>query len=138
MNQNMLLVIAASVGLAAGAGGTYLATSGPDVYSQAIAKAELVSAISADPSLCAVPMVEMPTGEEALAAFRKAHAASPLVCHRNNMPEISLKLGQCDKSDADPSVVCMTSVKMSPQAEPLDRVVGFSKSVTGGWVATIN
>ncbi|WP_291153755.1 hypothetical protein [Ensifer sp. SSB1] len=74
MNQNMLLVIAASVGLAAGAGGTYLATSGPDVYSQAIAKAELVAAISADPSLCAVPMVEMPSEEQALAAFRKVHA----------------------------------------------------------------
>jgi hypothetical protein len=54
------------------------------------------------------------------------------------MPEISLKLGQCDKSDADPGLVCMTSVKMSPQAEPLDRVVGFSKSATGEWVATIN
>ncbi len=138
MNQNMLLVIAASVGLAAGAGGTYLATSGPDVDSQAIAKAELVAAISADPSLCAVPMVETPSEEQALAAFRKAHAASPLVWDRNNMPEISLKLGQCDKIDTDPGVVCMTSVKMSPQAQPLDRVVGFSKSATGEWVATIN
>ncbi|MFK3968788.1 hypothetical protein ACI2KT_35125 [Ensifer adhaerens] len=76
MNQNMLLVIVAIVGLAAGAGGTYPATSGPDVYSQALTKAELIAAISADPSLCAVPMVEMLSEEQALAAFRKAHAAS--------------------------------------------------------------
>ncbi|MET4689550.1 hypothetical protein [Sinorhizobium fredii] len=138
MNQKILLAIAASVGLAAGAGGTYLATSGPDVDAQAISKAELVAAISADPSLCPVPMVEMPSEEQALAAFRKAHVASPLLWDRNNMPEISFKLGQCDKSDGGPGVVCMTSIKMSPQAQPLDRVVGFSKSTTGEWVAMIN
>ncbi|WP_246811147.1 MULTISPECIES: hypothetical protein [unclassified Ensifer] len=45
MNQKILLAIAASVGLAAGAGGTYLATSGPDVDAQAISKAELVAAM---------------------------------------------------------------------------------------------
>lgn len=138
MNQNILLAIAASVGLVAGAGGTYFATPGPEVEVHAISKAELVAAISADPSLCPIPPVEMPSEEQALAAFRKAHAASPLVWDRNNMPEISLKLGQCDKSDAGPGVACMTSVKMSPQAPPLDRVVGFSKSATGEWVATIN
>jgi hypothetical protein len=138
MNQNVLLLIAASVGLAAGTGGTYLATSGPDVEAQAVSKAELVAAISADPSLCPVPMVEMPSEDQALAAFRKAYAASPLVWDRNSMQEISLKLGQCDKSNAGPGVACIASVKMSPQAQPLDCVVGFSKSATGEWIATIN
>ena len=71
--------------------------------SQAISKAELVAAISADPSLCPAQMVEMPSEEQALAAFRKAHAASPLVWDRNNIPEIALKLGQCDKSNGGPS-----------------------------------
>lgn len=44
------------------------------------------------------------------------------------MPEISLTLGQCDKNSSGPGVSCMTSIKMSPQAQPLDRVVGFAKT----------
>ncbi len=47
MNQNIVLAIAASVGLVAGAGGTYLGTSEPNVEARAISKAELVAAISA-------------------------------------------------------------------------------------------
>lgn len=102
MNQNILLAIVASVSLAAGAGGTYLAMSGPEAEAHAISQAELVAAISADPSLCPIPVVEMPSEEQALVAFRKAHAASPLVWDRNDVPEISLQLGQCDKSNAGP------------------------------------
>lgn len=138
MNQGVLLAIAASLGIAAGAGGTYLATSEPKVEAQAMSRAEIVAEIAADPSLCPVPIVEMPTQAEALSAYRKAHAASPLVWDRNNLPEISLKLGQCDKSNAGPGVACMASIKMTPQAEPLDRIVGFAKSATGEWTATLN
>jgi len=132
MNQNILLAAAASVGLVAGAGGTYLATTEPKVEAQAIA------AISADPSLCPIPTVEAPSEAEATAAYRKAHAASPLVWDRNNMPEISMALGQCDKSGSGPGVACMTSVKMSPEAQPIERIVGFAKSASGEWIATIN
>lgn len=32
----------------------------------------------------------------------------------------------------------MTSVKMGPEARPLDRIVGFAKSAFGEWIATIN
>lgn len=95
MHQNAIMVIAATLGIMAGAGGTYIATPEPKVEAQAISKAELVAAISADPSLCPIPTVEAPTEAEALAAYRKAHAASPLVWDRNNLPEISLALGQC-------------------------------------------
>ncbi|PAQ03802.1 hypothetical protein LRP31_34840 (plasmid) [Mesorhizobium mediterraneum] len=139
MNQNALLTIAATVGLLAGTGGTWLAM--PGVEAQALSKAELTAAISADPSLCPVPqapIVEAPTEDEALAAFRKAQEASPLVWDRNNVPEISLALGQCDKNSSGPGVSCMTSIKMSPQAQPLDRVVGFAKGASGEWIATIN
>lgn len=82
MHQNAIIAIAATLGIMAGAGGTYIATSEPKVEAQAISKAELVAAISADPSLCPIPTVEAPTEAEALAAYRKAHAASPLVWHR--------------------------------------------------------
>lgn len=138
MNQNALLAIAASASLLAGAGGTWLATSKPTIEIQAISKAELVAAISDDPSLCLFPTVEAPTEAEALAAYRKAHAASALVWERNNPPEITLALGQCDKATTGPGVACVTSIKMSPNAEPRDRVVGFAKSASGGWVATNN
>lgn len=141
MNQNALLAIAASVGLVAGAGGTWLATPTSSVEARAITRTELRAAISADPALCPVPeapVVEAPTEDEALAAFRKAQAASPLVWDRNNMPEISLSLGQCDKSSNGPGVSCMATIKLSPQAQPLDRVVGFAKSASGEWVATLN
>ncbi|WDZ82096.1 hypothetical protein PWG15_36065 (plasmid) [Ensifer adhaerens] len=138
MHQNTLIAIAATLGIAAGAGGTYLATAEPNVEAQAISKAELAAAISDDPSLCPVPTVEAPTEAEALVAYRKAHAASPLVWDRNNLPEISLALGQCDKAGAGPGVACMTSVKMSRDAQPIDRIVGFAKSASGEWIATIN
>ncbi|MEX2745984.1 hypothetical protein AB3480_32975 [Rhizobium mongolense] len=141
MNQNALLAIAGSVGLVAGAGGTWLATPTSPVEARAITKTELTAAISADPSLCPVPqvpVVEVPTEDEAIAAFRKAQAASPLVWDRNNMPEISLSLGQCDKSSNGPGVSCLATIKLSPQAQPLDRVVGFAKSASGEWVATLN
>ncbi|TIU67949.1 MAG: hypothetical protein E5W13_30870, partial [Mesorhizobium sp.] len=123
MNQNALLAIAASVGLVAGAGSTWLAMPSPAIEARALSKAELTAAISADPSLCPVPqtpIVDAPTEGEALAAFRKAQEASPLVWDRNNMPEISLTLGQCDKNSRGPGVSCMTSIKMSPQAQLLD------------------
>jgi hypothetical protein len=141
MNQRALLAIAVSVGLVAGAGGTWLAVPKSSVETREITKAELTAAISADPSLCPVPqapIVKAPTEDEALAAFRKAQEASPLVWDRNNMPEISLTLGQCDKNSSGPGVSCMTSIKMSPQAQPLDRVVGFAKDASGEWIATIN
>jgi hypothetical protein len=141
MNQRALLAIAVSVGLVAGAGGTWLAVPKSSVETREITKAELTAAISADPSLCPVPqapIVKAPTEDEALAAFRKAQEASPLVWDRNNMPEISLTLGQCDKNSRGPGVSCMTSIKMSPQAQPLDRVVGFAKDASGEWIATIN
>ncbi|AJD43933.1 hypothetical protein RGR602_PB00402 (plasmid) [Rhizobium gallicum bv. gallicum R602sp] len=116
MHQNVIIAIAATLGIAAGAGGTYLATSEPKFEAQAISKAKLVAAISADPSLCPIPTVEAPSEAEAQAAYRKAHAASPLGWDRNNLPKISLALGQCDKAGAGPGVACMTSVKMAPDA----------------------
>lgn len=68
MNQNVLLAIATSVGLVAGGGGTWLAIPTPTIDSHTTSKAELIAAISEDPSLCPVPTVKAPTETEALAA----------------------------------------------------------------------
>lgn len=76
MHQNAIVAIAATLGIAAGAGATYIATSEPKVEAQAISKAELVAAISADPSLCPIPTVEAPTEAEALAAWQSACSVS--------------------------------------------------------------
>jgi hypothetical protein len=137
MHQNAIIAIAATLGIAASAGGTYIATSEPKVEAQTISKAELVAAFSADPSLCPIPTVEAPTEAEALAAYRK-HTASPLVWDRNNLPDVSLALGQCGKAGAEPGIACMTSVKMGFEARPIDRIGGFTKSAAGDWIATIN
>lgn len=45
MHQNALIAVAATLGVAAGAGGTYLVTSGPEIEAQSISKAELLAAI---------------------------------------------------------------------------------------------
>ncbi|MER8374514.1 hypothetical protein [Mesorhizobium sp. M1406] len=137
MNNAVLLAITAGVGRAAGAGGTWLAIPHQTVEARTIAKAELTAAIAADPSLCPLPVVEKPSEGEALAAYQNARSNSPLVWDRNDLPKISLALGQCDKNNNGPGVSCMTTVKMSPKAQPLNRVVGFAKAADGGWVATI-
>ncbi|RWA84925.1 hypothetical protein [Mesorhizobium sp.] len=138
MNNTVLPAIAAGVALVVGAGGTWLVISHPTVEARTIPKAELTAAIAADPSLCPLPVVEKPSEDEALAAYQNAQSTSPLVWDRNDMPQISLALGQCDKNNNGPGVSCMTSIKMSPQAQPLDRVVGFAKGASGEWIATIN
>ncbi|WP_419697218.1 hypothetical protein ACN2CC_35620 (plasmid) [Mesorhizobium muleiense] len=62
MSQNALLAIAATVGLLAGAGGTWRAM--PGVEAQALSKVELTAAISADPSLCPVPQAPIVEGAD--------------------------------------------------------------------------
>ncbi|TGR00933.1 hypothetical protein EN833_30395 [Mesorhizobium sp. M4B.F.Ca.ET.190.01.1.1] len=137
MNNAVLIAIAAGVGLAIGAGGTWLAVPHPTVEARTITKAELTAAVTADPSLCPLPVVEKPSEGEALAASQNAQSSSPLVWDRNDKPKISLGLGQCDKNNHGPGVSCMTTVKISPKAQPLNRVVGFAKAANGEWVATI-
>ncbi|TIR28929.1 MAG: hypothetical protein E5X35_28735 [Mesorhizobium sp.] len=148
MNQNILLALAGTAGLVAGAGGTWFAVSSSSNETRAISKAEITAAIEADPSLCPAPLtpppapapktseLAIPTEAEALAAFRKAQESSPLVWDRDQLPEVSLTLGQCDTNNSGPGVACMTTIKLSPQAEPVDRLIGFAQSASGEWVAT--
>jgi hypothetical protein len=55
MNQNVLLTIAASVGLVAGAGGTWFATSTSFKEVEVVSKEVIAAFIRADPSLCPIP-----------------------------------------------------------------------------------
>ncbi|WP_037461906.1 hypothetical protein [Sinorhizobium fredii] len=137
MHQNALIAIAATLGIATGAGGTYLATSEPKVEAQAISKAELVAAISADPSLCPVPEpkaqttqsaepeLAIPTVDDATAAFRRA---------KPSFPAATLTLGQCDKNSMGPGVSCAVQITWKPGREAQPGVVGFAKS-PAGWQA---
>ncbi|MER8563256.1 hypothetical protein [Mesorhizobium sp. M1204] len=103
MNNAVLLAITAGVGRSARAAGTWLAIPHPTVEARTIAKAELTAAIAADPSLCPLPVVEKPSEGEALAAYQNARSSSPLVWDRNDLPKISLTLGQCDKNNNGPA-----------------------------------
>jgi hypothetical protein len=90
MNQNALLALAASAGIAVGAGGTWFAVSNSTSNAKALAKADIVAAINADPTLCPVPdepassaKLDVPTQAEALIAVRKLEEKNPLLWDRN-------------------------------------------------------
>lgn len=94
MNSNILIVAAAGIGILAGAGGTYLIMPEPVV--RAPTDAEIAALIAANPSLIPeppAPVLEIPTEEEALAAYRKAYARNPL---RTGLGEadVTLALGE--------------------------------------------
>ncbi|MEY9323484.1 hypothetical protein [Sinorhizobium fredii] len=136
MNQNALLAIAASVGLVAGAGGTWLATPTSSVEARAITKTELTAAISADPSLCPAPEqtatpqststnLEIPSADEANAAFRKV---------KPSFPSATLAIGQCQTNTMGPGVSCAVDITWKPGREAQSGVVGFAKTPTG-WQA---
>lgn len=139
MNQNILLVIATGVGIAAGSGATYVLMPQPDPQVRAPTHEEIVAAVEADPSLLprefVAPALETPSEEEALAAYRRAYSSNPMRA-RGSEDRISIRLGECDQNPAGPGVSCLTSIKFTPSAQPLDRVIGYSKSALGDWVAT--
>ena len=130
MNSNILIVAAAGIGILTGAGGTYLIMPEPE--------AEIAALIAANPSLIPeppAPVLEIPTEEEALAAYRKAYARNPLRTGRGEA-DVTLALGECDENASGPGVSCVAAIKRNPNAAPLDRVIGFAKSASGEWVAT--
>ncbi|WP_353646793.1 hypothetical protein [Mesorhizobium sp. WSM2239] len=90
--------------------------------------AEIKAAIATDPSLCQASGIEIPSAEEAQAAFRKAKGET--------FPDVQLTLGQCDEDTIGPGAVCMSRVLWGPTADPAERLVGFSKS-PDGWVAIL-
>ncbi|XUP61510.1 hypothetical protein FS819_028655 (plasmid) [Allorhizobium sp. Av2] len=75
-----------------------------------------------------------PTEAEALAAYQEAYSRNPM-SERGSEKEITIALGECGKNATGPGVSCMLAIKYNPGARPIDRVIGFSKSATGEWVA---
>lgn len=138
MKQYLLLAIIGVGGLAVGGTGGYIISSGSTNSTEVptVTKEQVVAAIETDPSVCEAVGLDIPTDEEAQAAFNQANRSSPLAYNRENDPEISVKLGQCDKNSMGPGVACMATVKYTPQAEPQTRTIGFAKSAEGEWVAT--
>jgi hypothetical protein len=138
MNSSVLVIAAAGVGIFAGAGGTYLLAPEPQAIVRAPTVAEIAAVIRANPDLLPeppAPILEVPTEEEAVAAYRKAYARNPL---RTGQGEdaASLALGDCDRNSTGPGVSCVAAIKRNPSAKPLERVIGFAKSASGEWVAT--
>nr|WP_281722388.1 hypothetical protein [Nitrosomonas nitrosa] len=93
-----------------------------------IARAAVEAAISADPSYCWSNDLDIPSAEEAQAAFRRGK--------EDTFPRVTITLGQCDKDGIGPGIVCMTRIVWGPNGEPNQRLVGFVKSADG-WVATL-
>ena len=145
MNQNALLALAASAGIAVGAGGTWFAVSSSSSNAQAVAKADIVAAINADPTLCPVPdepessaKFDVPTQVEALIAVRKLEEKNPLLWDRSELEKLSVSLANCWPVDgANGMVECVTNVKKNPSAQAIARTVGFAKDQPSGeWIAT--
>lgn len=91
-------------------------------------RAQVEAAIAADPSYCLAVNLEVPTAEEAQAAFHRAKGET--------FPNVTITLGQCDQATIGPGVACMSRILWGPDGEPAERLVGFSKS-PDGWVATL-
>lgn len=119
MNQNALLALAASAGIAVGAGGTWFVVSNASSNATAIAKADIVAAIKADPTLCPVPdepaasaKLDVPTQAEALLAVRKLEEKNPLLWDRRELENLSVSLANCWPVDGATGMVeCVTNVK---------------------------
>ncbi|MEY9536881.1 hypothetical protein [Sinorhizobium fredii] len=136
MNQNVLLTIAASVGLVAGVGGTWFATSTSSKEVEVVSKEVIAAFIKADPSLCPVPEqaaaprststnLEIPSADEANTAFRKA---------KRSFPSATLAIGQCQTNTMGPGVSCAVDITWKPGRDAQSGVVGFAKTPTG-WQA---
>lgn len=145
MNQNALLALAASAGIAVGAGGTWFAVSNASSNTKAIAKADIVAAITADPTLCPVPdepspsaKLDIPTQAEALTAVRKMEENNPLLWDRSELEKLSVTLANCWPVDgANGMVECVTNVRKNPSAQTIARTVGFAKDQSSSeWIAT--
>lgn len=139
-------LISGVLGLVAGAAVTVALMSGSDIVPSVprevatpdLATADIEAAIAADPSLCGDQGLEIPTVEDAQAAFQRARGAT--------FPNVTITIGHCDKDTIGPGVACMDTIGpgvacmsrivWGPGEEPADRLVGFAKS-PDGWVATL-
>ncbi|MFK0642898.1 hypothetical protein NO134_21920 [Ochrobactrum sp. BD22] len=144
MNQNALLALAASAGIAVGAGGTWFAVSNSTSNAKALAKADIVAAINADPTLCPVPdepvssaKLDVPTQAEALIAVRKLEEKNPLLWDRNELAGLEVTMHTCWPTDETRTMVeCITTVRKNPSAKYIGRTIGFAKDQSSGeWIA---
>lgn len=72
MNQNALLALAASAGIAVGAGGTWFVVSNASSNAKAVAKSHIAAAINANLTRCPVP--DAPVASAKLVILTQAEA----------------------------------------------------------------
>ena len=77
-----------------------------------------------------------PSPVEANAAWNYFRLHNAMGYDEENKPDNVLDLGDCVASSLAPGVLCMTTIKKSPDAEPYSRNVGFARSADGIWIAT--
>ena len=136
MSSNILVIAALGAGLCVGAGGTYFFMPEPEAVVRAPSEEEIIALVKANPTLIPGPILDAPTQEEALKAYREAYSRNPLRMN-NEEDTLTLELGQCDKATMRPGVVCVTSVTFnSKQERPINKLVDFAKAASGDWVAT--
>lgn len=75
----------------------------------AIRRAQVEAAIAADPSCCLAADPEIPTAEEAQAAFQRAKGET--------FPNVTISLGQCDKDAIGPGVASISRILWGPKGE---------------------
>ncbi|MEY9785404.1 hypothetical protein [Sinorhizobium fredii] len=133
--------IALIVAFLGGSATTWAVTSSSSA--EAVSKAEIVAAIKADPALCpavatapsapppapsapAAASLEIPSAEEAQAAF--------VVEKGSSFPNVKISIGQCDKDTEGPGVACAADIDWG-DGSTANGVIGFAKTPTG-WKST--
>lgn len=126
MSPSIMAAAAAVAGIVVGAAGAIAFGSSPAPLPPT--QNQLIAAIAASPALCPkpeVPALEIPTAEEATAAFRRA----------NDTDEATIRLGDCSESTLGPGVQCAVKYKLRAKWENEgEGIVGFSKG-PDGWQA---
>lgn len=116
---------AAIAGIVVGAGGAIALRPSPSPMPPT--QDQLVAAIKADPALCpkpAAPKLEIPSLEEATAAYRKVRG----------LPEATLRMGECSPNSMGPGVQCTVKFRGKPTWNEQAGVIAFSRG-PDGWQA---
>jgi hypothetical protein len=126
MSPSIMTAAAAAAGIVIGAGGVIAFRPSPVPLPPT--QDQLATAIAADPALCPkpkTPALDIPTADEATAAFRRA----------NDTDEATIRVGECTASTMAPGVQCAVEYKLRAKwTNEGEGIVGFSKG-PDGWQA---
>ncbi len=111
MNNRILIVAATAVGVLSGSGGTYLIMPASEPIVRPPNDTEIAAFVAANPALIPkpqAPALDIPSSDEALAAYRKAYARNPLRVGLEKPSTISIPCqpsgDQANVGDHDPGL----------------------------------